>query len=235
MAKGYYYPRKTVVEAITSSQAAAERIRSDLATKPYHYRPKVLRAGPKFLVVSRMPTGERRTRNPRQFPKGTLTVGRRYIHEHLADRPKGATVRTITTDGHQVRVAYWGPKRRGRHAHYKLVSILHPIAEAWPCAIRESVEGLMRNPAEFLGWPVRKRTGDWQPARGRIVATQRTYGESHSGNIYHIPKGEVGTLVAALSYAPGAPIDAYTADFRTTKGIMQTLLVKARYFRYRSR
>lgn len=62
-------------------------------------------------------------------PRGRVTLGRKYLHEHIASVPKGWTARTTTKDGYKVRIAYGGGKVRGRHTKSKLVSILHPIVQ----------------------------------------------------------------------------------------------------------
>lgn len=77
-----------------------------------------------------------------------------YAHETFLDwqafkkaHPE-ATIRTITSDGHQLRIAYYGQvvgyrvvagKRTPIHSEYALQSILHPREEEAPCAFMKAI------------------------------------------------------------------------------------------------
>ena len=80
------------------------------------------------------PVAENPTWNPHRKLVGE------FAHERMLDWPSfkrrhpEATVRTVSTDGHRARIAYYGPRRAGRSRDYKLVSVLHPPREN-PCSL----------------------------------------------------------------------------------------------------
>lgn len=66
----------------------------------------------------------------------------RYRHEELEGIPRGAVVRTVMSGGHPVRIAFWGKNTGGRHAHSRVISVLHPKSERNPRTAE--IEGLAR-------------------------------------------------------------------------------------------
>lgn len=64
-----------------------------------------------------------------------MATATQFRHEHLAVPPRGSKVRTVTRDGHEIRLAF--PKGTRQKGAGTLVSILHPVSENGACPLKK--------------------------------------------------------------------------------------------------